>query len=244
MIQVEGLTKRFGSFTAVDNINLQIRAGEIFGLLGPNGAGKSTTFKMMCGLLSPTSGKAYVNGLDLAEAPGEARGHIGYMAQKFSLYDNLDVRQNLDFFAGIYNLSGKTRADAIDQMVDIFALSPYLKENAGILPLGFKQRLALSCALMHRPYIHFLDEPTSGVDPITRQEFWNHIRGLVTKGVTIMITTHFMDEAEYCDRIALIYRGKLIAEAAPAVLKQQANAPTLEEAFIHHIEEYDAKNPL
>ncbi len=244
MIDVEHLTKTFGSFYAVDDISLKIGAGEIFGLLGPNGAGKSTTFKMMCGLLPPTKGKAFVNGKDLAIAPGEARSHIGYMAQKFSLYDNLNVRQNLEFFAGIYNLQGKKKKEAIDQMIDIFALQPYLNDNAAILPLGFKQRLALASALMHRPPILFLDEPTSGVDPITRREFWNHIRGLVSKGVTIMITTHFMDEAEYCDKIGLVYRGKLIAKDSPKILKEEAGVQTLEEAFIHYIEEYDRAHPL
>ncbi len=244
MIEVQNLTKRFGSFCAVDDISLKIPAGEIFGLLGPNGAGKSTTFKMMCGLLPPTNGSAYVNGKDLAVAPGEARSHIGYMAQKFSLYDNLNVRQNLDFFAGIYNLEGRKKEEAIDQMIDIFGLKDYLKDNAGILPLGIKQRLALSCSLMHKPLILFLDEPTSGVDPLTRQEFWNHIRGLVSKGVTIMITTHFMDEAEYCDKIGLVYRGRLIAKDSPDALKKKAKVATLEDAFIHHIEEYDKAHPL
>lgn len=248
VIDASDLTKRFGNFTAVSDISLKIRAGEIFGLLGPNGAGKTTTFKMMCGLLSPTEGKALVNGLDLQEAPGEARSYIGYMAQKFSLYDNLSVRQNLEFFAGIYNLTGRRKKEAIDEMISIFSFEPYLNENAGILPLGFKQRLALSCAVMHHPLILFLDEPTSGVDPITRREFWNHINGLVEKGVTIMITTHFMDEAEYCDRIGLVYRGKLIAEADPDTLKEQVRKkggpmPTLEDAFIQHIIEYDEKNP-
>lgn len=243
VIDVHALTKRFGSFTAVDNVSLKIRAGEIFGLLGPNGAGKSTTFKMMCGLLKPTAGDAFVNGVNLQVASSKARSYIGYMAQKFSLYDNLSVKENLDFFAGIYGLAGKNKNSAIDEMVDIFSFSPYLNENAGALPLGFKQRLALSCAVMHRPLILFLDEPTSGVDPITRREFWNHINGLVEKGVTVMITTHFMDEAEYCDRIGLVYRGKLIAEADPDTLKKQAGKETLEEAFIQHIVEYDEQNP-
>ncbi len=248
VIEANNLTKRFGSFTAVNDISLNIKAGEIFGLLGPNGAGKTTTFKMMCGLLSPTSGSAFVNGLDLQRASGAARSYIGYMAQKFSLYDNLSVLQNLEFFAGIYNLRGSKKKEAIEEMIEIFSFSPHLDENASILPLGFKQRLALACACMHRPIILFLDEPTSGVDPITRREFWNHINGLVEKGVTIMITTHFMDEAEYCDRIGLVYRGKLIAEADPDTLKEQVRQdgqklPTLEEAFIQHIIEYDEQNP-
>ena len=249
MIEVHSLSKRFGSFVAVDDVSIKVQAGEIFGLLGPNGAGKTTAFKMMCGLLKPTSGTAFINGIDLQVAPGQARAQIGYMAQKFSLYDNLSVRQNLDFFAGIYNLTGSRKREAIDEMINIFSLAPYANVNAGILPLGFKQRLALSCAVMHRPLILFLDEPTSGVDPIVRREFWDHINGLVGKGVTIMITTHFMDEAEYCDRIGLIYRGKLIAEANPDTLKAQAKtkdlpSPTLEDAFIQQILQYDKNNPV
>lgn len=247
IIQAEHVTKKFGSFTAADDITFNVPAGEIFGLLGPNGAGKSTTFKILCGLLKPTSGKAYVNGLDLETAGSEARSHIGYMAQKFSLYGNLSVRQNLDFFAGIYNLKGKQKQKMISEMIDIFALDLYLNENADKLPLGFKQRLSLSCCVMHRPQVLFLDEPTSGVDPITRREFWNHINGLVEKGVTVMVTTHFMDEAEYCDRIALIYRSKIITIGTPDELKKEGISkntphPTLEDAFIHLIERYDEIN--
>jgi drug efflux transport system ATP-binding protein len=247
IIQAEHLTKKFGDFTAADDITFNVPSGEIFGLLGPNGAGKSTTFKMLCGLLEPTSGKAFVDGLDLETAGSEARSHIGYMAQKFSLYGNLSVRQNLEFFAGIYNLKGKQKKEMIDEMIDTFALSPFLNENADKLPLGFKQRLALSCCVMHRPQVLFLDEPTSGVDPITRREFWNHINGLVEKGVTVMVTTHFMDEAEYCDRIALIYSSKVITIGTPDELKKEEiskdNAyPTLEDAFIRLIERYDEAN--
>jgi ABC-2 type transport system ATP-binding protein len=238
------LTKVFGSFTAADNISFTIRSGEIFGLLGPNGAGKSTTFKMLCGLIKPTSGSASVIGLDLEKAPSAARMKIGYMAQKFSLYGNLSAKQNLDFFSGIYNLTGKRRAMIIKKMIDIFGLKPYLKMNSGALPLGIKQRLALSCAVMHKPVILFLDEPTSGVDPITRREFWSHINGLVEKGVTVMVTTHFLDEAEYCDRIALVYRSKVIHIGTPDDLKELArtpenSSPTLEDAFIRLIEEHD-----
>jgi ABC-2 type transport system ATP-binding protein len=244
VIKAEGLTKQFGSFTAADNITFEINSGEIFGLLGPNGAGKTTTFKMLCGLLKPTFGKAFVLGLDLQIAPGQARQQIGYMAQKFSLYGNLSVKQNLDFFSGIYNLTGKLKRERVNQMIEIFNLKPYLDTSAETLPLGFKQRLALSCALMHHPDILFLDEPTSGVDPITRREFWGHINGLVEKGVTVMVTTHFMDEAEYCDRIALVYRSKVINLGTPDALKEMAKSeknpfPTLEDAFIQLIERYD-----
>lgn len=245
-VEADKLTKKFGSFVAADAISFKIRKGEIFGLLGPNGAGKSTTFKMVCGLLQPTSGKARVNGVDLAASPGEARSHIGYMAQKFSLYGMLSVKDNLSFFAGIYNLTGKKKKDAIDSMVKIFTLQDYLLSNADLLPLGYKQRLALACANMHDPLVVFLDEPTSGVDPITRREFWNHINGLVEKGVTIMVTTHFMEEAEYCDRIALIYKGRVIHMDTPDALKKIAETPqnqnpTLEDAFIQLIEKYDAQ---
>ncbi len=247
IVEADALTKKFGAFTAVDKISFEIKRGEIFGLLGPNGAGKSTTFKMMCGLLKPTSGKAIVDGLDLEKAPSEGRAQIGYMAQKFSLYGNLSVRQNLDFFSGIYNLKGKERRVIVQQMIDIFNFEPYLDVNAEMLPLGFKQRLALSCAVMHHPQVLFLDEPTSGVDPITRREFWNHINGLVDKSVTVVVTTHFMDEAEYCDRIALVYRGKIIKMDTPDLLKAAAatsenSSPTLEDAFIQLIEKYDEAN--
>lgn len=244
VIEAKGLVKRFGSFTAADHITFDVRAGEIFGLLGPNGAGKSTTFKMMCGLLKPTAGEAFVNGYNLQDAPAQARSHIGYMAQKFSLYGNLSVQQNLDFFSGIYNLTGSHRRKMMQEMIEIFNLGSYLNESAENLPLGYKQRLALSCSLMHRPEVLFLDEPTSGVDPITRREFWIHINGLVEKGVTVMVTTHFMDEAEYCDRIGLVYRSQLITIGTPQELKLKAAtaqnpSPTLEDAFIAIVQNYD-----
>ena len=205
--------------------------------LGPNGAGKSTTFKMMCGLLKPTSGRAAVVGLDLRHSAGRARQQLGYMAQKFSLYGNLSVRRNLEFFSGIYGLSGARRRHQTATMAEIFHLGPFLNAKTDSLSLGFKQRLALACALMHEPDILFLDEPTSGVDPVTRREFWTHINGIVGRGVTVMVTTHFMDEAEYCDRIGLVFRGQLIANGTPDELKAltatSANPdPTMEDAFI------------
>ncbi|MEZ5324090.1 MAG: ATP-binding cassette domain-containing protein [Verrucomicrobiales bacterium] len=237
-IEAKNLTKKFGIFTAADDVSFEVRRGEVFGLLGPNGAGKSTAFKMMCGLLQPTSGKAKVTGLDLKTATSQARSQIGYMAQKFSLYGDLSVRQNLEFFAGIYGLRDQRKRSAIERMIETFSLDPYLKSSAVLLPLGFKQRLALSCAVMHEPAVLFLDEPTSGVDPLTRREFWTHINGLVEKGVTIMVTTHFMDEAEYCDRIALVFRGRVIATGSPDALKAEASADdaSLEAAFIELIE--------
>lgn len=239
LIEIELLTKKFGNFTAVDSISCNIKKGEVFGLLGPNGAGKSTTFKMLCGLIPATSGKATVLGMDLRKSPAKVRQHIGYMAQKFSLYGQMSVLQNLEFFAGIYNLQGKEKEEAIAHMIDMFLLKPYLDVSAEMLPLGYKQRLSLACATIHSPQLLFLDEPTSGVDPLMRREFWNHINSLVSKGVTVMITTHFMDEAEYCDRMALIYQGKMIHVGSPADLKKEANVSTLEEAFIRLIEEYD-----
>jgi ABC-2 type transport system ATP-binding protein len=242
LIEAMELTKRFGDFTAVQDNSFRIYRGEIFGLLGPNGAGKSTTFKMMCGLLQPTSGEAYVDGLSLVRAGSQARARIGYMAQKFSLYGNLSVRENLRFFAGLYEVPD----DKPKQMVEIFELDRYATQTAGQLPLGIKQRLALACAVMHEPEVLFLDEPTSGVDPITRREFWTHINGMVTRGVTVMVTTHFMDESEYCDRIGLIYRGRNIATGTPDDLKEQVRShqlpnPTLEEAFIELVQSADQR---
>ena len=192
---------------------------------------------MECGLLKPTSGQALVMGLDLQHSPSEARQQLGYMAQKFSLYSSLSVRQNLLFFSEIYGLQGETQRFKVQQMIETFDLTPYLETLAGQLPLGFKQRLALACCVMHEPQVLFLDEPTSGVDPVTRREFWNHIHGLANKGVTIIVTTHFMDEAEYCDRIGLVYRGRLIALGRPDDLKQRCATPerpdpTMEDAFI------------
>ncbi len=243
-VEARGLTRRFGTFTAADHISFRIRRGEIFGLLGPNGAGKSTTFKMMCGLLRPTEGTALVDGLDLYKAPSAARARLGYMAQKFSLYGDLSVQQNLDFFAGAYGLAGARRREAVARVVEAFDLGPHLAVDAGGLPLGFKQRLALSCAIMHEPPVLFLDEPTSGVDPLTRREFWGYINAMVSRGTTIMITTHFMDEAEYCDRIALIYRGQSIAVDTPEALQARVASPalpnpTLEDAFIGLVEAHD-----
>jgi ABC-2 type transport system ATP-binding protein len=249
VVEAVDLTKKFGSFAAVDQVSFQVKRGEIFGLLGPNGAGKSTTFRMMCGLLTPTSGTAHVMGLDLARSPSKARQHLGYMAQKFSLYGNLTVRGNLEFFSGAYGLRGARQREVVGGMVEVFKLEPFLPAAADTLPLGFKQRLALACALMHHPDILFLDEPTSGVDPVTRREFWTHINGLVEKGVTIVVTTHFMDEAEYCDRIALVFRGRIIASGTPDELKDQAatfgdREPSMEDAFISLVQRQSSSPKL
>ncbi len=244
-IEASGLTKRFGSFIAARDMDFSIPRGQIFGLLGPNGAGKSTTFKMLCGLLTPSEGHGAVAGNDFRNSAAEARASLGYMAQKFSLYGDLSVAQNLDFFAGAYNLDRASARRAKQAMIEIFDLGDKLAMNAGELPLGFKQRLALACAVMHEPPVLFLDEPTSGVDPVTRREFWTHINGLVEKGVTVLVTTHFMDEAEYCDNVSLIYRGEQIATGTPDELKAHAaslteNAdPSMEDAFIALIEKSD-----
>ena len=241
VIVARGLTKRFGDFTAAADISFEVAPGEIFGLLGPNGAGKSTTFRMLCGLLKPNAGEGRVAGIDLRKDTAGARNRLGYMAQKFSLYGDLSVGQNLSFFAGVYGLTGRRKREQIEKMTDVFALGDRLGMAAKELPLGFKQRLALACAVMHEPEALFLDEPTSGVDPITRREFWTHINGLVEKGVAVVVTTHFMDEAEYCDRISLIYRGHSIALGSPDDLKAQVATaerpePTMEDAFIALIE--------
>ena len=241
LVACHGLTKRFGTFVAADHVNFEVHAGEIYGLLGPNGAGKSTTFRMLCGLLKPTEGDASVAGVNLLHAPGRARARLGYMAQKFSLYGALSVAQNLDYFADIYGLNRARKRERIQAMVDAFSLEPHLQSNAAMLPLGFKQRLALACATLHAPAVLFLDEPTSGVDPLMRREFWHHINALTARGVAIVVTTHFMEEAEYCDRIGLIWSGRKIAEGSPDELKASVASaerpePTLEETFIALIE--------
>ncbi|HRT08850.1 MAG TPA: ATP-binding cassette domain-containing protein [Candidatus Paceibacterota bacterium] len=246
--EARDLTRKFGDFTAVDRVSFEVRRGEVFGLLGPNGAGKSTTFRMLCGLLTPTSGDARVMGIDLKKSPGRARQKLGYMAQKFSLYGNLTVGQNLAFFSGAYGLRGRLQREAVERLVTAFKFEPLLDAPADSLPLGYKQRLALACALMHEPDILFLDEPTSGVDPVTRREFWTHINGLVEKQVTIIVTTHFMDEAEYCDRIALVYRGRVIAAGTPDHLKSQVATadqpePSMEDAFVGLVRQQEAANP-
>ncbi len=240
-IAVQHLTRRFGDFVAVDDVSFTVARGEIFGLLGANGAGKSTTFRMLCGLLPPSAGTLRVAGFDLRTAAAPARGRIGYMAQKFSLYGDLSVRQNLRFFTGAYRLSGARRQARIDWAVAEFALAPLLDDTARDLPLGFKQRLALACALMHEPDILFLDEPTSGVDPLARREFWHRINALAEAGVTVLVTTHFMEEAEYCDRLVILAQGRVLAAGAPAAIKAAARTaarpdPTMEDAFIAMIE--------
>ena len=242
VIEVRGLVRRFGDFRAVDGVDFQIRRGEIFGLLGANGAGKTTTFRMLCGLLPPSAGQLRVAGLDLRHAASAARARIGYMSQKFSLYGNLSVAQNLAFFASAYGLSGRVRQDRLDWALGEFELEPYADQLSAELPLGYKQRLAMACALMHRPEIIFLDEPTSGVDPLARREFWQRINALARQGVTVLVTTHFMEEAEYCDRLAIMAAGRILAMDEPAAIKALARTPgnpepSMEDAFIRLVED-------
>lgn len=237
VIRTQALERRFGDFYAVRDLSFEVRRGEVFGLLGANGAGKSTTFRMLCGLLPVTAGQIEVAGLDLRTAPAEVRGRIGYMAQRFSLYGNLTVQENLTFFASAYDLAGASRRQRIAWALEQFGLTAYAGADSEALPLGFKQRLAMAAALMHEPEILFLDEPTSGVDPLARRDFWRRINTLADAGVTVLVTTHFMEEAEYCDRLAIMAAGSMLALGTPAEIKartadEHGPAPSLEEAFI------------
>ena len=218
-VEVENLTKRFDSFVAVDHIGFQVEKGEIFGFLGPNGAGKSTTIRMLCGLLMPTSGKGKVAGFDLMDEPERIKEVIGYMSQRFSLYEDLTVIENLHFFGGIYGLSGPLQRQREEQVLEMIGLQDLQDRITRTLSVGWKQRLALGCAILHEPSILFLDEPTSGVDPISRRNFWSLIQQMGEKGVTTFVTTHYMDEAEYCGRLALIYQGRIVALGTPSELK-------------------------
>jgi ABC-2 type transport system ATP-binding protein len=248
-ITVDQLVRSFGAFRAVDDVSFTVRHGEIFGLLGPNGAGKSTTFKILCGLLPPSGGTALVAGQDMRTASAQARSRLGYMSQKFSLYGDLTPQQNLHFFAGAYGMTGVKRQERVAELLEEFGLAPYAAQRSSELPLGFKQRLALAAALVHEPDILFLDEPTSGVDPLSRRDFWRRIDRLAAQGVTVLVTSHFMEEAEYCDRLLLVYRGKAIAEGSPdslkaAIASAETPEPTLEQAFIALVEDWDRSHPL
>jgi ABC-2 type transport system ATP-binding protein len=226
-VEIRNLVKRFGSFVAVDDVNLEVRRGEIFGFLGPNGAGKSTTIRMLCGLLKPTSGSATVGGLDIATQSEAIKQKIGYMSQRFSLYDDLSVEENIDFFSGIYSVPKDRRIERKDYVLRMAGLEERRGSLTGLLSGGWKQRLALGCAILHEPPILFLDEPTSGVDPIARRTFWDLIYQLSSSGHTIFVSTHYMDEAEYCHRLALMYRGKVIALGTPAELKKSLSGHNL-----------------
>ena len=221
-VVVENLVKRFGDFVAVDRINLKVGKGEVFGFLGPNGAGKSTTIRMLCGLLKPTSGRAQVAGFDVAKKPEAVRQNIGYMSQKFSLYDDLTVIENLRLFAGLYSVPSSKLKERIGWALAMANLKGQENLITGTLPGGWKQRLALGCAVLHKPQILFLDEPTSGVDPISRRQFWDLIHQMAEEGVTVFVTTHYMEEAEYCNRLALIFRGKIVALGTPSELKRDS----------------------
>ncbi len=245
VIQVKNLLRRFGDFVAVNNVSFSVRRGEIFGLLGANGAGKSTTFRMLCGLLPASSGQLAVAGYDLRVAAARARSRIGYMAQKFSLYTNLSVLQNLRFFSSAYGLRGQQQKQRLEWALSTFELDAYRDTNAGDLPLGYKQRLSFAAALMHEPEILFLDEPTSGVDPLARREFWAWTNALAEMGVTVLVTTHFMEEANYCDRLVIMAEGEVLAEGTPREMKDLARNPetpdpTMEDAFIWLIEQKEA----
>jgi len=222
VVEVEDLVKKFDSFIAVDHIRFQVEKGEIFGFLGPNGAGKSTTIRILCGLLLPTSGKGRVAGFDIMKEPEKIKQAIGYMSQKFSLYDDLTVVENLHFFGGIYGLSGSLQKRREEEVLEMIDLQDSRDRITRTLAVGSKQRLALGCAILHEPSILFLDEPTSGVDPISRRNFWSLIQQMGEKGVTTFVTTHYMDEAEYCGRLALIYQGRMIALGTPSELKTKS----------------------
>ena len=242
VVETHDLVRRFGAFTAVDHISFEVRRGEVFGLLGPNGAGKTTTFRMLCGLLAASEGTLRVAGVDLRRARASARSRIGYVAQKFSLYGQLSVIENLDFFAGAYGLFAKKRSERVEWALEQFELGQLARLPSEQLPGGYKQRLAMAAALMHEPDIVFLDEPTSGVDPLARREFWQRIAALAQQGVTVIVTTHFMEEAEYCDRVVIMDAGRVLAQGTPAEIRRRAKPapgrePTMEDAFIAIVEE-------
>lgn len=231
-IQTRDLTKKFGDFTAVDQISFEVKRGEIFGFLGANGAGKTTAIKMLTGLLSPTSGEGSVAGLDIYSESEEIKKKIGYMSQRFSLYDDLTVKENIRFYGGVYGLSRETMRDKYDEILEKVDLKDSLDTRVGSLPLGWKQKLAFSISLLHEPKIVFLDEPTGGVDPITRRQFWEMIYKAAEEGVTVFVTTHYMDEAEYCDRVSIMVDGNIKALDVPDELKRSFSADSIEEVFI------------
>jgi len=231
-VVVKDLSRSFGDFLAVDRVSFEVRAGEIFGLLGANGAGKTTTIRMLAGLLRPTSGGGTVDGWDVNTQHERVKRSIGYMSQKFSLYNDLTVKENLQFFGGVYGLSRARIEERTAELNDDLGLGEWLDRRTGSLPLGFKQRLALGAAILHKPAIVFLDEPTSGVDPIARRHFWEIINSLAAGGVTIIVTTHYMDEAEYCNRLCIMHAAKIVSLGSPAELKKHHGAHSIEDVFI------------
>jgi ABC-2 type transport system ATP-binding protein len=230
-VVVSSLEKRFGSFVAVNRVSFEVASGEIFGFLGPNGAGKSTTIRMLCGILAPTSGTGSVAGFDIRTQAEKIKAHIGYMSQKFSLYQDLTVEENIDFYSGVYRIPPREKRQRKEWVIEMSGLKEHRHRPTAVLSGGWKQRLALGCAIIHKPPIVFLDEPTSGVDPMSRRQFWDLIYELSGEGVTVFVTTHYMDEAEYCDRLGLIYRGELIALGAPETLKSEAMREEVLELF-------------
>ncbi len=231
VIKTDKLTKRFGNFIAVDEISFEVSAGEIFGFLGANGAGKTTAMKMLCGLSKPTSGNASIAGFDVYNHTEKIKKNIGYMSQKFSLYEDLTVEENIEFFGGIYGLSNKQLKEKRDELIEKLGLSNEAKKLVASLPLGWKQKLAFSVAILHRPKIVFLDEPTGGVDPITRRQFWDLIYDAAESGITVFVTTHYMDEAEYCNRISIMVDGAIKALDTPENLKQKYAVDSMDEVF-------------
>jgi ABC-2 type transport system ATP-binding protein len=231
-VKVQQLTKTFGNFTAVDHVNFEVKQGEIFGFLGANGAGKTTTIRMLCGLLLPTSGEAWVHGFSINNDSEEIKKNIGYMSQKFSLYNDLTIEENITFYGGIYGLNNKNLKQRKDWILDKLNLEDQRRTITGEIPLGWKQRLALGCAILHNPPVLFLDEPTSGVDPISRREFWGLINELAGQGTTIFVTTHYMDEAEYCNRLSIMHQGKIITIDSPRQLKKEYDKTNIEDVFI------------
>ena len=232
VVETRHLTRRFGALTAVRDLSLRIEPGEVFGLLGPNGSGKTTTIRMLCGLLAPSEGTAQVAGLEVTEAPDRIKERIGYMSQRFGLYEDLTVAENLDFYGGIYGLTLAARRERVSGLVQFLGLDRRLSQLAGQLSGGWKQRLALACALLHRPQLLFLDEPTAGVDPAARRSFWRTIHTLAAEGTTVIVTTHYMDEAEQCGRLAMMSQGHLIALGTPAEVAAQVGGQSLEDAFV------------
>lgn len=233
VIKAVNLTKTFGDFTAVDNISFEVYKGEIFGFLGANGAGKTTAMRMLCGLSNPSSGEANIAGFDIYDETEKIKSNIGYMSQKFSLYEDLTIAENINFFGGIYGLTDKELKEQSELLIEKLDLKKNAKKLVGELPLGWKQKLAFSVAIIHKPSIVFLDEPTGGVDPITRRQFWDMIYEAAESGITIFITTHYMDEAEYCNRISMMVDGKIAALDSPANLKKQYNADTMDDVFYY-----------
>jgi ABC-2 type transport system ATP-binding protein len=243
IIQTRGLTRRFGTLTAVDNLDLAIAPGEIFGLVGPDGAGKTTTLRMLCGLMDPTAGTAHVAGNDVVRDPQAVKDQIGYMAQRFGLYQDLSVAENMAFYADLFGIVGEDRARLTATLLQMTRMEPFRDRYAGKLSGGMKQKLALMCTLLHRPRILLLDEPTNGVDPVSRRDFWAILYQLLKDGITIVMTTAYLDEAERCHRVGLMHKGRLIRCDSPAVLKRDAHAATMEAAFISLIQRAEGVVP-